>query len=213
VLASNIANQWSEAPEEELCRAEALATRALALDPYDAEGHLTIGLVRRVQHRFDDAISDLETAIRFNPNIAAAHAQLGWAKVFSGRGEEALPHFADYMRLSPRDPRLHVGYFGIGLVRFYLGDDDGAIEALRQAVALNHDYSLSYLYLVAVYSLQGHIEQARSALAAYLRTGTPNTSIALVRARGGGFSPQHPVYLAQRERLFEGMRKAGLPEE
>jgi TolB-like protein/class 3 adenylate cyclase/Tfp pilus assembly protein PilF len=211
VLASKVANQWSEAPEEDVCRAEALLARALALDPYDAEGHVAMGLVRRHQHRFDDAVSDLETAIRLNPNLGAAHSQLGWVKFHSGRFKEALPHFSDHMRLSPRDPRLHFGYFGIGIVRFFLGDDDGAIEALRQGIALNHDFSLSHLYLAAAHGLQGRIEEARAALAAYLRTGAPNTSIALVRTRGA--MSAHPLYLAQRERLYEGLRKAGLPEE
>jgi TolB-like protein/cytochrome c-type biogenesis protein CcmH/NrfG len=209
-LAGKVANRWSDAPEEDLSRAETLAARALALDPRDARCQYAVGLVRRLQRRFDQAITHLEAAIRLNPNMHAAHIQLGWAKFFSGQGEEALPHFADFMRLSPRDPRLFLGYFGFGWVRFMLGDDAGAIEVLHEAIALSPNYSPAHLCLVAAHSMCGRVEDARAALAAYLRTGTRTGTIALVRANR---QSTHRGYLAQCERLYEGLRKAGMPEE
>jgi len=191
-------------------RAEALAARAVALDPQDAWCHFAIGFVRRLQHRFADAINDLEAAIEIDPNLHLAHAQLAWLKVLSGRGEDALPQFSKAIHLSPRDPRMFFGYFGIGWVRFLLGDDDGAIEMVRKAIALNPNYSPAYLCLTAAHGMQGRMEAARAALAAYLQTGTPTSTIALVRARP---LSTHPNYLVQRERIYEGLRKAGMPEE
>jgi hypothetical protein len=38
----------------------------------------------------------------------------------------------------------------------------------------------------------------------------PEFTVAKFRA---GARSENPVYLAQRERLYEGMRKAGVPEE
>jgi adenylate cyclase len=77
--------------------------------------------------------------------------------------------------------------------------------AWRHAIA-----ALRRIWLTAAYGMRGRIEEAREALAAYLRTGTPTNTIALVRAR---VISTHPVFMAQRERLCEGLRKAGMPEE
>jgi adenylate cyclase len=110
----------------------------------------------------------------------------------------------------PRDPRLFLGYLGIGWARLLLGDDEGAIEMLRTAVSLSPSYSPAYLGLAAAYGLLDRLDEARSVSAAYLRTGTPTNTIALVRARE---TSTHPAFMAQHERLFAGLRKAGLPEE
>ena len=209
-LASKVADQFSAAPGVDLRRAEALATRVLAADRDNTWVHYTLGVVRRLQSRFDEAHNHLEAALRLNPCMSAAHAQIGWVKAFSGRSGEAEPHFAECIRLSPRDPRLFVGFFGFGWTRLLLGDDDGAIEMLRRAIALDADYPPCHLGLAAAYGLKGRADEAKAELAAYLRTGTPAVTIAILRARS---LSKHPVYLAQRERLLEGLRGAGMPGE
>jgi adenylate cyclase len=113
------------------------------------------------------------------------------------------------IRLSPRDPQLFLGYLGIGVVRFLRCDDDGAIEMLHNAIALNPDFSSSNLYLIAAYAMQDRVDEAKAALASYLRSSTAINTIALVRASAYSV---HPGYLTQRERLYEGLRKAGMPE-
>jgi tetratricopeptide (TPR) repeat protein len=169
-----------------------------------------MGFVRRLQGRFDEAVNEGEAAIRLNPNLNSAHYNLGWAKVYSGRGEEALPHFADAIRLGPRDPFLFLGYYGVGCVRFLLGDDDRAIEELRKAIALTPTYPGVHLVLAAAYGMQGRADEASAALAAYFRTGPTAGTIALVRAQ----SPSnHPVFVAQRQRIYEGLHRAGMLEQ
>jgi adenylate cyclase len=115
----------------------------LALDPNDAYCHHVIGVVRLLQRRLDEAISKFEAAIQFNPNLHFAHSGLGVAKTLSGLGEEDLLNFAEFIRLSPRDPFLFRGYYGIGWVQFLLGDDARAIEMLRKAIALSPNYFLA----------------------------------------------------------------------
>jgi TolB-like protein/Flp pilus assembly protein TadD len=209
VLASNIADLWSEARHEDLRQAKALAARALALDPSDAYCHHVVGVVLSRQGRFGEAINEFEAAIRLNPNLHFAHSGLGSAKTLSGLGEEALVHFTDFIRLSPRDPFLFRGYYGIGLVQFLLGDDVRAIEMLRKAIGLSPNYSLAHLCLAAAHGVQGRVDEASAALANYLRTGPSARTISELQL----LSPsKDPSYLAQRERLYEGLRKAGMPE-
>ena len=64
--------------------------------------------------------------------------------------------------------------------------------------------------MTAAYALQNRIEEAHEAHAAYLRTNQAANTITLLRANA---LSTHPVYMAQRERLYEGMRRAGMPEE
>ena len=210
VLAGNIASLWSEARDEDLSQAKSLSARALALDPSDAYCHHVVGVVLSLQGRFREAINEFEAAIRLNPNLHFAHSGLGSAKALSGLGEEALVHFTDFIRLSPRDPFLFRGYSGIGWVQFLLGDDVRAIEMLRKAIGLSPNYSLAHLCLAAAHGMQGRTDEASAALAAYFRTGPTAGTIALVRAQ----SPStHPVFVAQRQRLYEGLRRAGMLEQ
>jgi TolB-like protein/tetratricopeptide (TPR) repeat protein len=209
-LAISVVSLWTEAREADVRRAEALASRARALDPHDPSCHYAMGFVRRVQNRFDEAISELEAAIRLNPNMHLAYDTLGFTKAFVGRGDEALSHFADAIRLSPRDPMLFIGYFGFGWAQFLLGNDDQAAEMLRKSIALNPGYSPAHLFLTAAYAMQDRIEEAHDAHAAYLRTNPAVNTITLLRANA---LSTHPVYMAQRERLYEGMRRAGMAEQ
>jgi len=208
-LASNIASLWSEARDEDLRQAKALSARALALDPSDAYCHHVVGVVLSLQGRFPEAIDEFEAAIRLNPNLHFAHSGLGFAKTLSGLGEEALQHFAHFIQLSPRDPFLFRGYYGIGLVQFLLGDDVRAIEMLRKAIGLSPNYSLAHLCLAAAYGIQGRLDEARAALANYLRTGPSARTISEIQLLRPS---KNPSYLAQCERLYEGLRKAGMPE-
>ena len=209
-LAITVVSLWTEAREADLRRAEALALRARALDPHDASCRYAIGFVRRMQNRFDEAISELEAAIRLNPNMHLAYDTLGFTKALVGRGEEALSHFADAIRLSPRDPMLFIGYFGFGWAQFLLGNYDQAAEMLPKSIALNPGYSPAHLFLTAAYAMQDRTEEAREAHAVYLRTNPAVNTIAMLRANA---LSTHPVYMAQREWLYEGMRRAGMPEE
>jgi TolB-like protein/class 3 adenylate cyclase/tetratricopeptide (TPR) repeat protein len=209
-LAISVVSLWTETREADLRRAEALASRARALDPHDASSRYAMGFVRRMQNRFDEAISELEAAVRLNPNMHLAYDTLGFTKALVGRGEEALSHFANAIRLSPRDPMLFIGYFGFGWAQFLLGNDDQAAEMLRKSIALNPGYSPAHLFLTAAYAMQDRIEEAHDAHAAYLRTNPAVNTITLLRANA---LSTHPVYMAQRERLYEGMRRAGMLEE
>jgi len=169
-----------------------------------------VGVVLSLQGRLREAINEFEAAIRLNPNLHFAHSGLGSAKALSGLGEEALLHFTDFIRLSPRDPFLFRGYSGIGWVQFLLGDDVRAIEMLRKAIGLSPNYSLAHLCLAAAHGMQGRADEASAALAAYFRTAPTAGTIALVRAQ----SPStHPVFVAQRQRLYEGLRRAGMLEQ
>jgi cytochrome c-type biogenesis protein CcmH/NrfG len=67
-------------PSEMLAEAEALVTRALANEPNNARGRYCLALVLMVSRRTEQAIAELERALALDPNMAFAHAQIGFAK-------------------------------------------------------------------------------------------------------------------------------------
>lgn len=110
-----------------------------------------------------------------------AHSELGWAMIFSGRDREALQHFEEAIRLSPRDPSLFLGYFGIGYVRFEMRAFDQAIAPLRQAITLAPNFSWPHI-LTGTLVMMERTDEARIALAAYFRSNPVAKTIADLRA-------------------------------
>jgi predicted Zn-dependent protease len=84
-----------------------------------------------------------------------------------------------------------------------------AILWLRRSTEANPNLGINYSLLAAVCSLDGRDEEARLALSECLRI---RPTMTLSKLRASPFST-HPTYLAWRERFYEGLRKAGLPEE
>ena len=145
--------------------------------------------------------------LRDNPNHAGAHTELGWALAFTGRDLEAIDHFKEAIRRSPRDPLLFLGYFGIGYVRYEMRDYEAALAALREAIALNPHFSWAHLIFTVSQSALGRETEAQEALASYFRTNPAVTTIAGLRA-----NPVSPRLAGDDNSFYEALRAAGMPE-
>ncbi len=84
-----------------------------------------------------------------------------------------------------------------------------AILWLRRSRDANPDLGSNYSALAAAYGVEGCLEEANAALSEYERLH-PGMTISKLRA--WPFST-HPAFLAWREHFFDGLRKAGMPEE
>jgi hypothetical protein len=73
------------------------------------------------------------------------------------------------------------------------------------------NYPLAYLNLAAALALLGRLDEARSAVKAGLALN-PTYTISRARAFYTAMSDD-PTYLAQIEPIFDGLRKAGVPEQ
>jgi hypothetical protein len=89
-----------------------------------------------------------------------------------------------------------------------LGRDEEAVAWLNRSVELSPSLPFAHLLLSAALAHLGCIEDAREAGRAGLEL---NPSFTLARYRSSPLS-DNPVYLAGRERVYEGMRLAGVPE-
>jgi adenylate cyclase len=208
-LAIEVINRWSSAPAEQLARATAAVNRVLSAFPNDAMAHFVKGEILRGSGKdFESAIREDEAAISINPSLAPAYASLGIAKILGGRAEEAFAPLQTAIRLSPRDPLLNVWYFQICHAYTHLGRDADAIEWCRRSVALGPLW-FAYVDLASAYAWTGQSAEAHAAVAELLKL-MPNYTVD--RWAHAGFS-DNPVFLAQYQRIIEGLRKAGLPEK
>lgn len=80
------------------------------------------------------AHEDSETALRFDPNSAGAHAEGAYALMKLGRAEEAL---ARIQRATALDPNFSTAWHYRGELEMVHGDFVGAIESLTRALAIN----------------------------------------------------------------------------
>jgi len=193
---------------ERLAAAEAAATKALSLAPNNPDAHIWMGAVYVYTNRRAQGIAQYERAIALNPNAAGAHAVIGLAKFLDGRAEETEGHVLEALRLSPRDPVAFVWLEFAALAKMLLGADEEAVERFRRSIEINRNYPNSRLWLGAILESLGRHEEARAEVQAGLALD-PKFSIR--RARIAGQS-DNPVFLRQRERLIEPMRRAGVPE-
>ncbi len=93
---------WSHMSDDRATRlaaAEALAVKALSIAPEKAPGHVCLGIVRIYTNRVSQGIAELERALAIDRNLAEAHAFIGIAKCFLGRGEETEGHVHNALRL------------------------------------------------------------------------------------------------------------------
>jgi TolB-like protein/class 3 adenylate cyclase len=191
--------------------AEAKLTKALSLVPDHALGHVLLGFVEIVTKRAADGIAECEHALQLDRNLAGAHFAIGLAKVFIGRAEETEAHIAEALRLSPRDTIAYIWMTTAGSAKLHLGSYEQAVAWFRRAIEANRSNPPAHLNLAGALAQLGRIDEARSAVRAGLALN-PAYTISRRRASWTAQSDD-PTYLAQFESIFEGMRKAGVPEQ
>jgi TolB-like protein len=188
--------------------AEAAATKALALGPDSADAHVTYGTVLFAMRAPERALREFNLAINLDGNLAIAHAYVGVMKFLLGRASETRAHVEQAMRLSPRDPLLFQWHFFIGLADVYLGRVVRGIESLRKTVEINPNWGHSHFVLAGALALGGLLAEAAE-VCEVARHLAPHFTIAKFRAEAVS---DNLVFLTQRERFYEGLRLAGVPE-
>ncbi len=191
-----------------LAEAEALAIKALSIAPEMAMAHLCLGGVQIYTNRAAQGISECERALAIDRNLADAHAYIGMAKYFVGRGEETEAHIQDALRLSPRDTSVYRWQAIAGAAKVFLAKDEEAVSPLRHAIEINRNYQPAHFYLAVALAGLGRLDEARIPAKEALAID-PTFTIRRYRA---GAPSDNPAFLAGRQRIYEMMRKVGVPE-
>jgi adenylate cyclase len=198
-------------PQADLAKADDLVSRALALEPNNYFAHYAKSVILLGRKRMEEAIAESERGLALNPSFTNNYVSLCSANNYLLRPDRCLELADTAIRISPRDPLLRLFYHLKGWALFAKQDYAHAIESLRLAIP-NSAGPFTYLLLASALGLTGRASEAHEVLQQALayHGGTPAT-ITQLRAFQMSFG-DNPAWIAYNERLFGGLRKAGMPE-
>jgi tetratricopeptide (TPR) repeat protein len=172
---------------------------------------MLLGYVEILTKRAAQGIAECEHALALDRNLAQAHALIGLGKDLIGLAEESEAHVVEALRLSPRDTLAYVWMTFAGMAKNQLGSWEQAVAWFRRAIEANRNFPLTYFQLVAALAQLDRLDEAYAAVKAGLAL---NPAFTLSRARAlWTAQSDDPTYLTQLEPVFEGLRKAGVPEQ
>jgi TolB-like protein/class 3 adenylate cyclase len=191
-----------------LAAAEVSATRGLAFAPEHPLGRACLGLAYMYTNRVALGVAQCERALALDPNLAVAHSYLGMAKFFVGRGEETEGHIAEAFRLSPRDTFAYHWKSLTGIAKIFLGQHEEAVVKIRQSIEINGNFSAVHFYLAVALAELGRVDEAQIAV----KNGLALDPKFTIRRYRESVPSDNPTFMKARERNYEAMRKAGVPE-
>jgi len=196
---------WSDDLRAVITEASAETQTALSIDERDPWAHLVQGNLFNRLRRFDDAARECRRALELNPNFALAHAYFGMALNGLGRYQEAIDSAQHALRLSPND--RNVGNFAnLTIAMGCFGAEryaDCLVWARMMAGKFPEDFRAFFLEASAL-AMHGDLVIAAEARDTLLRL-RPGLTLSRMREN-------LPWSGELAERLYDGLRRAGVPE-
>src|SRR5262249_428560 len=148
------------------------------------------------------AIRAAETAIALSPSFALGHLALGFARLSSGGGAEAVGDYEHGLRLNPFDPQNFVWFEGLAFARYFAGDREGALEAAMRALNIRPTWASTVQMLAFCCAALDRLEDARAYVEQMRHLEKPAGTYAQMKIH-------RPEWAAE---IASMLRKAGLPE-
>ena len=173
MLIQRFTSGMSDSPADDIAPAKGLAGHALAASPRSPLAHFVRAQVMQMgEYRFQEALSEYETALSLDRNLTGALNGLGICKLMTGSLEEVIPLMEQAIRLSPRDPQIGLWYWQIGRIHLLHSRIGEAIIWLEKARSAMPELVYAHVALASVYSLNGDTECAATELAEARRRST-----------------------------------------
>lgn len=191
---------WAESPDDYWKRVESHANEALRLDDSDVRARVLLARSFIAYNRYEEAQTQIDSAITVNPNDADALAGRGNILVWSGKTDEAIESLELAQRI---DPELNAfDRFALSLAYYLKGRYLDSIEQAELNQRKNSDARFNRVILAAAYA-QANRSADATRMVENIRVSDPTFEAATF---GNKFL--NPADLAK---LREGLRKAGLP--
>jgi len=197
-FADVVLHGYSDAPDDVLDQALALATTAVELDECDGHCHFLLGVIQRYRGDIDSAERHYQRALALNPNDANVVVGSGRLLAYRGHLEEGIDRVREGMRLNPYHPEWY--WVNLGSVLYEAGKYADAAAAFGRVTAPGYWVMCR---IAGCYAQLGRMDEANVAASNALRL-RPDFSVAKLRLR--------ECQPAVAERIRDGLRKAGLPE-
>jgi hypothetical protein len=95
-----------------------------------------------------------------------------------------------------------------GNTNVFLGKDEEAVTRLRHAIETKRNFQPAHFYLAVALARLDRLDEARIAA----KDGLSIDPTFTIRRYRADAPSDNPVFLAQRQRIYEMMRRVGLPE-
>lgn len=196
-FADVVMHGYSDALDEVLDRALALAKSAVDIDDDDGRCHFLLGVIQRYRGDIDNAEKSYRRALALNPNDANTIVTYARLLVYRGHLDEGLELVRQAMRLNPYHPEWY--WLNLGAVLYEAGKYEDAAEAFGRIASPGY---WVFCRLAGCYAELGRMTEAKNAAASALRL-RPDFKVAALRLR--------ECRSDMAERIRESLRKAGLP--
>jgi tetratricopeptide (TPR) repeat protein len=201
VHAALIMYQWSDDVDGSVAEAMAAAETSIVLGDDDPWAHTALGHACSFADDVPRAIAAFERAIELNPSLTMAYQ--GLSVVLSAEHpNDAIRVMEKAIRLSPRDPQMHLFLHQLALAHLIEGRFEDAAKHEEESLRLRADQPHAYRVLAAAYGYLGRSADARRALEQMHRVA-PHFSFEI-------FQRMNSAVLV--DRCVEGWRRAGWTE-
>ncbi|HVO15341.1 MAG TPA: tetratricopeptide repeat protein [Alphaproteobacteria bacterium] len=194
-------NGWASDTGRMLDLAYEAACKAVALDSALALAHHAKGYVALWRRQFDEAIAEIDMAVKLGPNDAASHSIRAMILAWSGDPIEALRSVETAFR---HDPLRSLSLFNAGLANYEAGHYEEALAILQRGVVRRPDFMPMFAYLAVTLVQLGRRDEARQAI---VRLREINPAISQEWARR--VTPYRDP--AKLDRFVAALAEAGLP--
>ena len=205
-IVTGVLNHWSDDVVTDLHTADLALQAGIRIAPKSMIVRGAQCHILRAMRQFESAITLCSEAAKSFPAYSFLHKEIGYDRLMLGQLDGALAAFREADRVAPNSRLRWSWNQGMGLIYLMQGDDGKAVDLLSRAALEAPNAGHPAAYLASAYALVGRQQEARDALAHYLKLW-PNTSLS-------NFGPMvgTAAFNSKMERVIEGLRLAGLPE-
>ena len=202
----NVVNGGSRSPDEDTTRGARLALDAISADPDDPMVLWYAPFVLASLGKDpNSACAIAEHGLELYPTDVVLLGASGYILTLTGDQEKALERFNAALRLAKNNPLAFHDFAGAAIACTLLGRYSDAVNYAEQSHKRNQSFGVTYQILAAAHAQLGDADKAAKAMTRY-RVLDPEATITQLKA-------QLPYQdHEQAEHLWEGLRKAGLPE-
>ena len=200
-----VLNRWARCPGWQTALAREAADEAMSLDASSARACHARAHVAMMEGRHVEAFLGFKAALARNPSMSRSRLRIGLIEMELGHPERTFDHVRQ--ALVEADEAVQAQAFFIqGMASFHLGRDSEASDCMQRVLLLRPASGLAHQWLAAIDALGDRLDSSDRHLSAFC-SHVPGHTIESLRATERS---RNPVFVHQRDRFYEGLRRAGL---
>jgi adenylate cyclase len=179
------------------------ASKAVEIDPNDAEAQATLAWTEAMLGIREEHWSRVSLALEIDPNSQLATLVQGLFLIFAGGPSEGRAALLTVLRRDPHGPVNVMPVMSQIAVSYYFEHNyEKALDAARRSVSLYPGLPITYRYVAASLAQLGRVGEARDALQRAIEIA-PHSFDFYVHSRPPWLRPE------DYEHMLDGLRKAG----